>query len=320
MSLLSVRLLSKRTGAILSLLVLFGFVFTVPIFAQTPTPPHNEPGYPDNLFFGEVPPEGKAPVIVFVHGLRGVASDWFEDNNTYALAYAAGYRTAFVSLSPDNTRNDASVEDNAQVLRSLLPQVASFYGTSDLYIVAHSKGGVDVQAALLDPTLTDLDPTVAGLVRALFMIATPNQGTELADWAFGEGQEIADELGLLTPGVASMQTTEMALFRAQADPLLEASGIRFFTMGGSVFIGHPLTAITGPILTALSGSSENDGMVTVESSRLHPELAQDLGKIPANHFRNDQGHQHFGRIHFHIAAMESPIASNFELNVPDGFG
>src|SRR5688572_17881880 len=75
--------------------------------AQTPvTPPYPpEPTAPtgdialDRIYYGAIPEGGEsAPVLVFVPGLGGVASDWWGptfvvdegDNDMYALAYGNG--------------------------------------------------------------------------------------------------------------------------------------------------------------------------------------------------------------------------------------
>ena len=92
--------------------------------SQSLPPP--QPGSDRNIFYGAVPTGGEAaPVLVFVHGLRGTASDWWVSstgipNDMYDLAYTNGYRTAFVSLNPDNSRNDAPIELNAAVIASAL--------------------------------------------------------------------------------------------------------------------------------------------------------------------------------------------------------
>src|SRR2546423_12379851 len=169
-----------------SALVLFGI--TAHGWAQSPPAPSPDPAAP-NIFYGAVPPDGAdGPVLVFVHGLQGKASDWWLNNDMYSSAYAAGYRTAFVSLNADNTPNNAPWAQNAVVLKGLFPKIAAHFTTPHFYVVAHSKGGLDVQAALLTPDRTALDPATFPIVKAVFLLATPNQGTALADWAFNGGQ------------------------------------------------------------------------------------------------------------------------------------
>src|SRR5438270_12651065 len=69
----------------------------------TSAPPDPAPvaGSPDqNIYYGATPDNGaNAPVIVFVHGLHGAASDWWIGNDMYSFAFHGGFRTAFISLS-----------------------------------------------------------------------------------------------------------------------------------------------------------------------------------------------------------------------------
>ncbi|HLQ23468.1 MAG TPA: hypothetical protein VK132_09685, partial [Gemmatimonadales bacterium] len=163
--------------------------------AQTPAAPQPAPGGSPNIFYGqEVLGGGSASVLVFVHGLSGTASDWWVDNDMYQMANAAGFRTAFVSLSRDNSRNSDDILPNAEVLRDAFPEIAAHFGVSQFYVIAHSKGGVDVQAALMHTEITHL-------AKAVFTIATPNSGTELSNWAFGPGNDLAKLLDALLPGV-----------------------------------------------------------------------------------------------------------------------
>ena len=268
-----------------------------------------------NVFYGQTPaaaPEG--PVILFVHGINGVASDWWAPaNNMYALAYAAGYRTAFVSLSEDNTRNNADVSPNGTMVHQVLPAVLNRFHASRLYIVAHSKGGVDVQAALLDAS-TSL------LVRAVFTVGTPHQGTELADWAFGAGKAQAAPLGLLTPAVAALTTPRMQLFRQVADQASFLNGVPYYTISGNSYTAPPATALTsttGPVLSALTGGLPNDGVVIVPRTKLPAVYSTDLGAIPANHFTLALGTAIFGRINAQIRAIEG--SRDFKVIATKGF-
>jgi hypothetical protein len=266
--------------------------------AQTIPLPAPDPGAPDqNVFYGATPPIGvNGPVLVFVHGLKGRASDWWEGNDMYQLPYNWGYRSAYISLNADNTPNDAGLGANAAVLKALLPKIAQRFGVSQMYLVGHSKGGLDIQAALLDATIFPL-------ARAVITISTPNQGTELADWAF-QNPAVSGPMGLLTPGVFAMKTNNMAAFRAAADPILKAMGIPFFTIAGTKFTGNPLTAVTGGILATLAPGQANDGFVTVPRSRLSADYAIDLGTIATHHFQTDSGGVVFARLNGRIDGLE----------------
>src|ERR1700691_1457600 len=117
--------------------------------AQAPpsAPPVTADSVLPYLFYGATPlttstPAGPCastttcptPVLVFVHGLSGTYADWLESancppaptfcgsvkgvptagvgsgNNMYDYAYAAGFRTAFMSLSLNNTSNTSNIQ------------------------------------------------------------------------------------------------------------------------------------------------------------------------------------------------------------------
>src|SRR5688572_13078820 len=91
-----------------------------PAAAQAaPTPSSLQP----NIFYGDVPVGGEnAPVLVFVHGMNSNAATWFTPpNDMYLRAYAAGYRTAFVSLSEDNSLNNLAPDVNAVAFAKTVP-------------------------------------------------------------------------------------------------------------------------------------------------------------------------------------------------------
>ena len=304
------RLARSVSVTLLLAFALLGF-HAAPAGAQ-PAAPLPDPGADPNVFYGQTAAGAEdAPVLVFIHGLRGHAADWWVRNNMYQLAYNAGYRTAFININANLTRNDGGVTENAAVLKRLLPKIARRFRVPQFYVVAHSKGGVDTQAALMDPA-------VAVLAKAVFQISPPNHGSELADWAFGPGRAVAQTLGLLTPGVFAMKTANMAQFRAQADPIAIVAGTPYFTMAGTTFLGNPLTAVTGAILRDLTGGKVNDGLVTIDSTRLPVAYATDLGGVPTHHFNTNEGDLTFSRIQAEIERIEG--FASFEKIATGGFG
>ncbi|MCB0002181.1 MAG: hypothetical protein KDH86_06490 [Anaerolineae bacterium] len=165
----------------------------------------------DNIFYGAVPPGGShAPVLVFVHGLSGLALDWWTDqtyagrNEMYSRAYGAGYRTAFVNLNvDDNTPPDCSVERrpandnyvNGAVLAQQLDAITQYYGVSQVDIIAHSKGGIDAQTAIVWSG-------ARSKVHSLFTMGTPHQGSILVDQLWSpEGAWLAGLLGQLDDAI-----------------------------------------------------------------------------------------------------------------------
>jgi pimeloyl-ACP methyl ester carboxylesterase len=256
-----------------------------PIPSPEPDPVHA------NLFYGAIPapaylpPDvGKStPLLVFVHGVGGTAMHWWNGNDMYEIAYWNGYRTAFIN-------------------------------TDKMYIIGHSKGGVDIQAAMLDPD-------TANLVKAVFTISSPNHGTELADWAF-EHPDLSGPLNMLSPAVESLKTANMAEFRSLADPILKSYGIPFYFTAGVKYTDNPLTLITGSILRALVPGplrdDKNDGFVTVARTRLPDEYAADLGTLPFNHFATNSGSVTFPQILGRIQGLELAL-NEFNRIAAGGF-
>jgi hypothetical protein len=253
-----------------------------------------------------------SPVLVFVPGLGENASFFWTNGNTmYSAAFAAGYRTAFISFSEDNGPANGRISDNASVLKSLLPYIAARYSVAKMYLVGHSKGGVDIEAAL--------EPNIQSMVKAVFTLATPSGGTELADWAFGPGQELAQQLGLLTPAFFDMRTDRMSAFRQQVDPILLNAGIPFYSFAGTSYSGDPTLSITGPILSSLTSGAENDGIVTVDRTQLPRGYSMYMGKKSDNHYEMGTGAASFPIIDGQVRALELE-QGDFERIATNGFG
>ena len=317
------------------------FGTTLAAAAQT-TPPAAPPlttdtTYP-NLFYGAVPatptaPSGglNGPVVVFVHGLGGSFVDWIESkncptsvagckgsNNTmYDLAYQAGYRTVFLSMSASNANNSLSIQTNAAMLQTLFSAILNHFGVSKVFFVCHSKGGLDLEAALANPEWI-------GIASAVLQLGTPNQGDALADWCFSPaGFDACTVANLLTPGVQSLEIANVLQLRTEWDPLFQNSGIPFYTLSGNTYACAPgsgnlcPTAITGPILTQITtppggkatpcgqpkNAPCNDGLVTHPESLLPTNYAEELGIIADNHYLLRMGVNSFSFINGHVQAL-----------------
>ena len=107
---------------------------------------------------------------------------------------------------------------------------------------------MDSQLAMLDST------TFRSAIKGVFTLAGPNQGTALADWAYGPGEKIASLLGILSPGLNDLKPENIATLRAQMDPLFTTAGIPFYTLEGTKYSGQQsiVYGITGPILSNLT--------------------------------------------------------------------
>ena len=276
-----------------------------PAYAQA-LPPDPQPLPPtgncvqDNVFFGAIPPGGEtAPVLVFVHGLSGLAEDWWKDNTTagpndmYAYAYNAGYRTAFVNLNlqPDTVPPQCAVKrrpandmmGNGKILSQQLAYITDHYGVDQVDVIAHSKGGIDTQAAIVYWG-------AAPRVRRVITLATPHQGALLADLVCTPPLPLDCDQAM-----QSVRPASMTLFRFLTDAATVDDAIAYYSGAGD-FWDTPGTIyeLTGRILQNHPDGGDNDGAVTVASTALAD--ASPLFLRPWNHAEIMQGHNAFAYI------------------------
>lgn len=214
-------------------------------------------GEPGSWYVGAVPPnlDPSGPVLVFVHGKGGSAAVWWTEtayhgvNDMYAYAYYHGYRTAFVDLEPEG---DMWV--NGHLLQQQLMAITSYFAVPDVVIIAHSKGGVDTNAAA---AFFGAGP----MIDRVITLGTPHWGTPLADLAYSTwAWWLTVLLGQNTDASYVMQTGYMAWFRSVADT--PGDPVVYYTISGRR---------CGPFLSALWWgciylSGEDDGLVPVGAS------------------------------------------------------
>ncbi|MFZ5815142.1 MAG: esterase/lipase family protein, partial [Bacillota bacterium] len=249
----------RLATAPLLLLLLAASLAGAPAAAQSPPPSPVRPlGSPGSWYIGAIPPDfdPAKPVLVFVHGKGGSAAAWWSEtayhgpNDMYTYAYTHGYRTAFVDLEPEG-----DMWANGELLRLQLSQIARYFGVERVVVIAHSKGGVDVNAAA---AFYGAGP----LIEKVITLGSPHWGTPLADLAYSTWTWwLAALLGQNTDATYVMQTGYMAWFRSVADAA--GDSVPYYTLSG-----HSC----GPFLTALWWgcvylSGEDDGAVPLAFSQ-----------------------------------------------------
>jgi len=199
----------------------------------------------------------------------------------YQTAYGAGYRTAFVSLNSNGQRGPGNTSVvNGNTLALQIYAVARFYGVPTVDIVAHSKGGVDAQTAIVYYG-------AAARVRNVFTLAAPHRGSEIADLPLLSGVlALLQQLGIgADDALRSVRTDVMQQFRTRTDPLAAGQAVRYYTGAGTGGRPDGYLARFGP----------NDGLVTVASATGLPGATQ-LGTGQFNHFQLMDGSKTFGWI------------------------
>ncbi|TPG74364.1 alpha/beta hydrolase [Brevibacillus laterosporus] len=235
-------------------------MFSTKALATAPAPTlhdDNPNGAFGDWYTGAVPSNASQdkPVILFVQGLHSNYKTWYRDGGLYEAAYNSGYRTAFVQLR-DADGEGGNMHTNGQKLAEVIKKVADNYKVKQIAIVAHSKGGIDTQAALLHYG-------AAPYVHTVHQLATPNKGSELADIAYSSWFSwLADILGKKDDAVYSLQTSYMANFRNQTDNRSDVNKTKTYMAAGTgddgMFTAYWFAHAVLP--------GEDDGAVTVTSA------------------------------------------------------
>lgn len=217
-------------------------------------------------FRGAEPLTPKNTILVFVHGKSSSEGVWFDNvkhyghNDMYELAYNAGYRTAFVRLG-----EESSMWYNGRVLSQQLEHIERYYNTRNIVIIAHSKGGVDAQSALVFYN-------AIGTPRKIISLSSPYYGSPLADLVFSNLFTfwLSLVIGQATPATFVLQTAYMYRFQNIISNDPDNQHVQYYTLSG--WDKGPFPLWLGGAYLALSGCNNdhggNDGAVCFHSAHV----------------------------------------------------
>jgi triacylglycerol lipase len=212
--------------------------------------------------------------VVFCHGMLAFSTLNLQrpiDTNCFSSLREffgpRGYRVLYPQVAPTSGIVSRAHQLCDQIRR---------WTEEPVNLVAHSMGGLDARYAI---SRLGLGQQVCSLTT----IATPHRGTALVDWFIRNYRNrvplllALEAVGMNVDGFADCRPKTCAEFNAQTPDL---PGIRYFSYGGSVTIGHvtPVLRRAWCLLSAVEGP--NDGMVSLASSR----WGEYLGTIHADHF------------------------------------
>lgn len=213
-------------------------------------------GNPGEWYLGNTPGSGsdsRRPIL-FIHGFNRSSDTWYEDNDMYATAYENGYETAFIDVYPDR-----NMWENGALLAQKIKDIYQHFGEK-IVVVAHSKGGLDMQVALVH---YGADPYIERMIT----LATPYYGSQLADLAYSRwGSWLANILGSKNDATYSLQTGSMNRFRSETDSQPNVYQTPIYTLAGTKWGRFSSSLYWGGLYLRAYGS--NDGAVTVKSSRI----------------------------------------------------
>ncbi|MBA4537546.1 hypothetical protein H1Z61_10480 [Bacillus aquiflavi] len=238
------------------LLLLLACLLALPLNSLAGSFKGDPKGEPGEWYLGLTPENvdpAKSP-IVFVHGFNSSSHTWWEGNDMYDIAYQNGYETAFIDLYPYK-----NMWDNGALLAEKLREIYNHFGKK-LVVVAHSKGGIDTQTALVHYNAYPY-------VNRVITLGSPHHGSQIADLAYSSWAGwLADILGSKNDATYSLQTGYMANFRNDTDRHSNVSRIPFYTFAGTSWGSFGGALYWGGLYLRQFG--QNDGLVTVASSRL----------------------------------------------------
>nr|WP_205187963.1 hypothetical protein [Metabacillus iocasae] len=240
-------------------MLVFVLWFAIPIGVQAGSiGGKNDPsGIPGQWYLGDTPAsiDPAKPPIVFVHGFNSSSKTWWENNDMYQTAYQNGYQTAFIDVHPDK-----NMWTNGPLLSTKLREIYNHFGGKKLVVVAHSKGGIDTQNALVHQGAY---PYVSNLIT----LSTPHHGSQLADLAYSSWTSwLSGILGSKNDATYSLQMAYMKNYRTQTDSHANLYRNPIYTFGGTSWGGFGSALYWGGVY--LNSYGKNDGAVTVTSSRL----------------------------------------------------
>ena len=214
----------------------------------------------NTIHYGQIPANSSnKPVVVFVHGYASNAHVFFEgDDNMYWDVYRDGYRSAFVSLTPNK-----HMWTNGNMLSNMIDKITAHYGVDEVIVVGWSKGGVDTDAAIVHFGANDK-------VSQAFTLSTPHHGTGIA--------ELANSILLSLVNIIFMQDNDatvclqrgyMSYFRSITNNNSNNT-VPYTTIGG--YGDGPLARLSIPqgylyLAGGSKSSGGNDGVVPYSSSK-----------------------------------------------------
>ncbi|MCA1065033.1 hypothetical protein QTG56_09085 [Rossellomorea sp. AcN35-11] len=214
----------------------------------------NTLGIPGRWFVDEKADGMQGFPILFIHGIHSSSDTWIRGRDIQEFTREYGHQAAFIDLYPDG-----DMWKNGRLLEKALHDIYRFFKRK-VVVVGHSKGGIDIQTALVHFG-------AAPFVERVITLSSPHHGSELADLAFSKWAGwLTDGLKSRNEAVFSLQTGYMKSFRSSTDGLDSAKAVPFYTFGGTGWGGMNSELFWGGLY--LSRYGQNDGAVLVKSSRL----------------------------------------------------
>lgn len=229
--------------------------------------------------------------IIMVHGFSGFKNigpiDYFY--KVPETLTGLGYDVHIAKLDPYN-----STEVRAPQLKSFIEEVIEKTGAYKVNIIAHSQGGLDSRYVISGLMMAEK-------VGALITVATPHQGTPLADFILsdptGVGKAALDAMLLIMGAALDSESRANAMASLYSLSVEYVQGkfnktypdderVKYYSYAGKTCRAWENCGDTVDVEIALtyeilkSQIGDNDGIVPTEGAR----WGKFLGVLPADHF------------------------------------
>ncbi|MGF3105293.1 esterase/lipase family protein [Rossellomorea sp. DUT-2] len=211
-------------------------------------------GIPGRWFVDEMADGSEGYPVLFIHGIHASSDTWIRENDLQEFTRKYGHQAVFIDLHPDE-----DMWKNGQLLEGNLHEIYDHFKRK-VVVVGHSKGGIDIQTALVHYG-------AGPYVERVITLSSPHHGSELADLAYSKWAGwLTNALKSKNNAVFSLQTGYMKSFRSETDELELAKATPIYTFGGTGWGGVNSELFWGGLY--LSRFGQSDGAVLVTSSRL----------------------------------------------------
>ena len=203
--------------------------------------------------------------IILAHGLLGFTQLTLLSlplPYTYFSGISPALKTHSIAHHATTVPPTSSIPSRASHLAA---QIAALYPDTPVNVVAHSMGGLDARHML-----SRLDDHPSVRVASLVTIGSPHRGSVVADRvlaSFGGTDGLARllaPLGFEADGIAQLTRSHMASFNAETP---DVDGVRYFSYGATMDPPGLLSPFRRSHALLAAEEGENDGLVSVESSR-----------------------------------------------------
>ncbi len=221
-------------------------------------------------------------VLVLAHGILGFGAPKFLllgkliNKFRYFSGVSAAINQKVLKVLEPHVPTIGSVQMRADRLAELI--LKNTFPDDEIYIIAHSMGGLDARLALHQ------NPTLSARVVVLTTIGTPHDGSPVADADVAAGgtymtEKILNFLPSRAQGLLDLTTAACAAFNRDCP---DAAGITYYAIAGDALAGNKFSAML-KFASQIGGIENvpNDGVVVVESAERKNWLI--LPRWPVDH-------------------------------------